>query len=159
MAATRKKAAPKIEVSCLGGDKSQYLASVEGKEIVCHYNDSELARFAAMPGEDAGSGCRRWIGAVRREFAIAASNALFERNLRGNLVYTVPANEGLDDGRLVSGIIVGMSFGGQLFEMTASVTFDVEALEGEDPLGVVRENCEIAARSLVESVLASRMQP
>ena len=33
------------------------------------------------------------------------------------------------------------------------------ALDGEDPLSVVKGNCEIAARSLVETVMASRLQP
>ena len=91
--------------------------------------------------------------------ALAVSGALVARNLHGNLVYTVPANEGIDGDRLASGILVGLSFGGQLFELTTSVTFDAGALDGEDPLSVVKGNCEIAARSLVETVMASRLQP
>lgn len=154
-----KGKAEKVTEAVLGGDGSPYAARVDGREIVCAYNGSAVAKLPAASGEGVGSGCKRWTGAVRRELALAVSGALVARNLHGNLVYTVPANEGIDGDRLASGILVGLSFGGQLFELTTSVTFDAGALDGEDPLSVVKGNCEIAARSLVETVMASRLQP
>ena len=145
-----KGKAEKVTEAVLGGEGSPYAARVDGREIVCAYNGNAVAKLPAASGEGVGSGCKRWTGAVRRELALAVSGALVARNLHGNLVYTVPANEGIDGDRLASGILV---------ELTTSVTFDAGALDGEDPLSVVKGNCEIAARSLVETVMASRLQP
>lgn len=107
-----KGKAEKVTEAVLGGDGSPYAARVDGCEIVCAYNGNAVAKLPAASGEGVGSGCKRWTGAVRRELALAVSGALVARNLHGNLVYTVPANEGIDGDRLASGILVGLSFGG-----------------------------------------------
>ena len=158
----RKTAAPKAEqketVVVLGQEGSPYSSKLDGKELLCLYNGNVLCTGNGTAAKDALNSCERWRGVVRREFAIAVSNALVARNLHKNLVYTIPANEGIIEDRLVCGTLVGTSFGGQLFELSASVTFDAEALEGEDPLSVIRENCEIASRSLVDTIMTSRLQ-
>lgn len=159
MASSKDKKQERATEAVLGGEGSPYAARIEGREVFCAYNGNVLAKLPAASVEGVDKGCKRWVGAIRRELALAVSGALAARNLQGNLVYTVPANEGVEDGRLASGVLVGLSFGGQLFELTTSVTFDAYALDGEDPLAVVKDNCEIAARSLVETVMASRLQP
>lgn len=157
--AQRRPAAPKQLESVVGGENSPYRVKRDGDMLFCLYGDSVTASYDKRQSlEDADASDWRWTGPLRREFAIAVSSALMARNMQGNLVYTVPAGESVADGISV-GILVGLSFGGSMVETTATVSFDKGALDGDDALEVARNNCAIAARNLVDGVIASRLRP
>lgn len=157
--AKRPAPKPKTAEATVGGEGSPYSFRREGDRMFCLYGDAITASYdKSLKLDDAEKSPWRWVGALNREFAIAVSGALVARNMHGNLVYTVPAGASAD-GQLSVGILVGLSFGGSMVETTASVCFDEGALDGDDALEVVRGNCETAARSLVDSVIESRLRP
>lgn len=153
----RKPQAPKQAEAAVGGEEGPYKVKRDGDMMFCLYGDAVTASYDKRQPLELENDWR-WTGPLRREFAIAVGNALVARNMHRNLVYTVPAGEDVRDGINV-GILVGLSFQGSMVETTASVSFDKGALDGDDALDVIRNNCEIAARNLVDGVITSRLQP